>query len=53
MKVLGISRNFNTAFHPETDGQMERANVTIEQYLRAYCNYQQDDWEKLLPIAEF
>jgi len=49
----GISRNLSTAFHPETDGQMERANASLEQYLRAYCNYQQDDWEKLLPIAEF
>jgi len=48
-----ISRNLSTAFHPETDGQMERANTTLEQYLRAYCNYQQDDWERLLPIAEF
>ena len=52
-EALGISRNLSTAFHPETDGQMERANATLEQYLRAYCNYQQDDWEKLLPIAEF
>jgi len=52
-KALGISWNLSTAFHPETDGQTERANATLEQYLRAYCNYQQDDWEKLLPIAEF
>jgi len=52
-EALGISRNLSTAFHPQTDGQMERANATLEQYLRAYCNYQQDDWERLLPIAEF
>jgi len=51
--ALGISRNFSTAFHLQTDRQMERANATLEQYLRAYCNYQQDDWERLLPIAEF
>jgi len=31
----------------------ERANATLEQYLRAYCNYQQDNWERLLPIAKF
>jgi len=49
----GISRNLSTAFHPQTDGQTERANATLEQYLQAYCNYQQDDWERLLPIAEF
>jgi len=52
-EALGISRNLSTAFHPQTDGQMERANATLKQYLRAYCNYQQDDWERLLPIAEF
>jgi len=52
-KALGISQNLTTAFHPQTDGQMERANATLEQYLRAYCNYQQDGWKKLLPIAEF
>jgi hypothetical protein len=41
------------AFHPETDDQTERTNATLEQYLRAYCNYQQDNWKTLLPIAEF
>jgi hypothetical protein len=52
-KALGISRDLSTAFHPQTDGQTERVNATLEQYLRAYCNYQQDDWGNLLPIAEF
>jgi len=52
-EALGISCNLSTAFHPQTDGQMERANATLEQYLRAYCNCQQDDWKRLLPIAEF
>jgi len=52
-KALGISRSLSTAFHPQTDGQTERVNATLEQYLRAYCNYQQDDWGGLLPIAEF
>ena len=28
-------------------------NQTVEQYLRIYCNYQQDDWSRLLPLAEF
>jgi len=32
---------------------MERTNAILEQYLQAYCNYQQDDWERLLPIAKF
>jgi hypothetical protein len=53
MKAMGTTRNLSIAFHPETDGQTERTNTTLEQYLRAYCNYQQDNWKTLLPIAEF
>jgi len=52
-ETLGISRNLSTAFHLQMDGQTERANATLEQYLRVYCNYQHDDWGRLLPIAEF
>ncbi|KAI1000920.1 hypothetical protein K3495_g7279 [Podosphaera aphanis] len=43
----------STAWHPETDGQTERSNSSLECYLRAYCNYQQDDWVHWLPSAEF
>jgi hypothetical protein len=50
---LGISPRLSTAFHPETDGQTERANATMEQYLRAYVTHQQDDWSSWLPLAEF
>ena len=50
---LGIKPRPSTAFHPQTDGQTERMNQTIEQYLRAYCNYQQDNWVELLPLGEF
>jgi hypothetical protein len=32
---------------------MERVNQTIEQYLRIYCYYYQDEWVQLLPLAEF
>jgi predicted NAD/FAD-binding protein len=35
------------------DGQTERQNQTLEQYLRAYVNYLQDDWVHWLPLAEF
>ena len=41
---LGIERRMSTAFHPQTDGQTERINGVMEQYLRAYDNYLQDDW---------
>jgi len=52
-KQLGIERRLSTAFHPQMDGQTERTNSTLEQYLRAYVNYQQDNWKELLPMAEF
>jgi transposase InsO family protein len=41
---LGIDRRLSTAFHPQTDGQMERINAVMEQYLRAHVNYLLDDW---------
>ena len=45
--------HFILDYHPEADGQTERMNQTLEQYLRIYCNYQQSDWSRLLPLAEF
>jgi len=50
---LGIERRLSTALHLQTDGQTERTNGIVEQYLRAYINYQQDDWCGYLPLAEF
>ena len=32
---------------------MEQTNQTLEQYIQVYCNYQQDNWDELLPLAEF
>jgi hypothetical protein len=50
---LGTTLRLSTAFHPQTDGQTERVNQTLEQYLRCFINYQQDNWVSLLPLAEF
>ena len=50
---LSINHRLSTAFHPQTDGQTERQNQTMEKYLRAFCNYEQDNWVELLPLAEF
>ena len=48
---LGIQMRLSTAYHPETDGQTERANQEVKGYLRAFCNHYQDDWFDLLPMA--
>ena len=52
-KALNICLHFTSGYHPEGDGQTECMNQTLEQYLHIYCNYQQDNWSKLLPLAEF
>jgi len=50
---LSTDHRLWTAFHPQTDGKTERRNQTMEQYLRAFCNYEQDNWVRLMPLAEF
>src|SRR5258706_8996936 len=52
-KLLWMELHFTSGYHLEGDGQMERLNQVLEQYLWAYTNYQQDDWSSLLPLAEF
>jgi hypothetical protein len=52
-KTLGIKSSMSTAYHLQTDGQTEQFNWELEQYLRVFCNYRQDDWVRLLPIAQF
>ncbi|KAG7674175.1 hypothetical protein KSW81_006007 [Nannochloris sp. 'desiccata'] len=50
--ALGIASHMSTAFHPETDGQTERMNRTIEEMLRSYVNDKHDNWDELLPYLE-
>jgi hypothetical protein len=52
-KALDMKLHFTSGYHPEANGQTERTNQTLEQYLRIFCNYQQDNWFTLLPLAEF
>ena len=47
-KLLYTSCKLSSGYHPETNGQSERTNQTVEQYLRCFINYQQDDWIDLL-----
>jgi hypothetical protein len=41
---LQLSIRMTVAYRPEGDGQTERINAVLEQYLRAYVSYMQDDW---------
>ena len=53
LDFLGVKVKLSTAAHPQTDGQTERMNQNLEQYLRCYVNYLQNDWSGLLSYAEF
>jgi len=52
-RKLGIKQKLSTVFHPQTDGESERVNQEIEQYLCICGNFQQDNWATLLPLIEF
>ena len=42
-----------TSFHLQIDGQTERQNSTMEAFLQAFVNFEQNDWARLLPMAKF
>ncbi|CAJ0966038.1 unnamed protein product [Ranitomeya imitator] len=50
---MGIDLSFSSAFHPQTNGQTEQTNQTLETYLRCFVSADQDDWVTFLPLAEF
>ena len=49
---LGTTLTMSTAYHPQTDGQTERANRTLEEMLRSRINFAQTDWDEHLAVAE-
>lgn len=52
-RLLSITPNYTTAYHPQTNGQSERINQELEHYLRLFINHHQNDWHEWLPLAEF
>lgn len=52
-KILQIRQAMSTSFHPQTDGQTERMNRTLEDMLRHYVNPYQNDWDEYLTVVEF
>ena len=53
MLLPEIKKKLSTTFYPYTNGQTEGQNSTMQAYFRAFVNWKQDNWAKLLPIAEF
>ena len=52
-ELLGTKLAMSSSFHPQTDGQSERVNQTLETYLRHFVSAELNDWDLLLPRAEF
>ena len=50
--MIGTKLQISTIYHPQTDRQIERANQTLEIYLRHYVNKKQNNWVQLLPMAQ-
>jgi hypothetical protein len=51
--MLGTQLHMSSSYHPQTDGQSERSNQTVEQILRCYTSKFMDDWDTHLGLAEF
>ncbi|KAL0188109.1 hypothetical protein M9458_015208, partial [Cirrhinus mrigala] len=52
-KLLGVSVNFSSGYHPQTNGQTERKIQKLGCYLRAYCHEDQHSWSRFLLWAEY
>ena len=51
--LCGVAQANSSAYHPQTDGQTERVNRVLEDYLRHYISPLQDNWVTMLTFAEF
>ena len=52
-KGLGTQLNFSTAYHPQTNGQIERVNQVLEDMIRMYVMGKLGKWEYYLHLVEF
>ena len=52
-KLLQINKTRTTAYHPQSDGLIERMNRTIKEILAKYISVNQTDWDKFVDSVEF
>ncbi|KAL0437391.1 UNVERIFIED_CONTAM: Transposon Tf2-11 polyprotein [Sesamum radiatum] len=51
-KIIGFKLYMSSSYHPQSDGQTERFNSVLEEYLRHFVRGTQKDWVKLLDVAQ-
>ena len=52
-RLMGIKQKLSTAYHPQTDGNTEIMNQYLDQRLRPFISYYQDNWSDLLPCMDW
>ena len=52
-RLQGTDLAMSIAYHPQSDGQTEIVNESLEQYLRAFSSDRPHHWAEWLPLAEF
>ncbi|KAA0048702.1 reverse transcriptase [Cucumis melo var. makuwa] len=53
LSPIFLSLNISSSYHPQTDGQTERFNCMLEEYLCHFVNARQNNWVQLLDVAQF
>lgn len=53
MKNYAVKLRMSSVKHPHTDGATDVINRMVENYIRCFCNYEQNDWDLFLSCAEF
>lgn len=51
-RIIGVKVKLSTAYHKQTDGQTEIMNRYIDQRLRPFVSYYQNNWSELIPIMD-
>ncbi|KAI5104177.1 hypothetical protein C0J45_5803, partial [Silurus meridionalis] len=52
-RLLGVTVNLSSGYHPQSNGQTERKIQELGRYLRSYCHQDQEEWSRFLPWAEY
>lgn len=53
MEKLGITVSLMSGYHPQSNGQVERANQEVSRHLHSYCSQNQTEWSRYLPWEEY
>lgn len=50
-KFVGTNHTFNTAYHPQTNGALERFHASLRDHIRMYHSRRLKNWDQIIPFA--